>query len=279
MDNARFSGVQFIASGGFARVYRALDNWTHQIVAIKELISPTPDSLQRFERERELLTVHLNNPFVVNILDCDFNDPKPYLVLEYSVPGSLQKYVVNRRDWRRIAGWLLDVAFGLTIIHERGDLLRDIKPSKLLRFKRADGRDLIKIADFGLGQRSDNPCGEMTTSVFGTKGYIDPIAQVTGSFTAVSDVYSLGVTIRELSTGGSSFWNRVRGPAEFQALVASMTDSNVGNRPVAREIFEKVRAILQAPVPAVEEQISDGLGWLLAGTAIVIGACLLADGN
>ncbi len=280
MDNQRFSQVHFIASGGFARVYRAVDNWTGQIVAVKELINATPDLLLRFKRERDMLTIHRDNPFVVDILDSNFDGPNPYLVLEYSSLGSLQKYVTNRRDWRRISGWLFDISYGLTVIHERGDLIRDVKPSNLLRFKRADGSDLIKIADFGLGQRPDNPSGGMTTSVFGTKGYIDPIAQLTGNFAAVCDIYSLGITIRELATGSKSLRTSMPGPIEFQALIASMTDSNVENRPMAREVFERVQAILQAPAaPAVGGPKGNGLGWLLAGAAIVAGACLLADGD
>ena len=74
MDNQRFSQVQFIASGGFAEVYRAVDNWARRTVAIKELSNPTPDLLRRFMRERDMLTVHLNNPFVVDILGSDFAD-------------------------------------------------------------------------------------------------------------------------------------------------------------------------------------------------------------
>lgn len=278
MDTQRFSQVQFIASGGFAKVYRAVDNWTGRTVAVKELISTTPDLLRRFQRERDMLTVHRQNPFVVDILDSNFGVPIPYLVLEYASLGSLQEYVAHRRDWRRIAGWLFDIAYGLTMIHERGDLIRDVKPSNLLRFKRADGSDLIKIADFGVAQRPDNPFGGMTTSVFGTKGYIDPVAQRTGNFRAASDIHSLGVTMRELLTGSRSLWNAIPGPPEFRVLIASMTNPNVDNRPGAREILERVQAILQASsAPAVQESNGSGLGWVLLGAAALFGACLLAN--
>jgi serine/threonine protein kinase len=117
--------VQFIASGGFAKVHKAFDKWAGKIVAVKELINATPALLPRFKRERDMLTIHRNNPFVVDILDSNFDGQNPYLVLEYSSLGSLQKYVANRRDWRRISGWLFDIAYGLTLIHERGDLIRD----------------------------------------------------------------------------------------------------------------------------------------------------------
>jgi len=60
-----------------------------------------------------MLTIHRDNPFVVEILDSSLDGPEPYLVLEYSSLGSLQKYVTERRDWRRIAGWLFDIAYGL----------------------------------------------------------------------------------------------------------------------------------------------------------------------
>jgi serine/threonine protein kinase len=282
MNIGKYTLVEFIASGGFAKVYRAVNNYTRQTVAIKLLSNPTPELLPRFVRERDMLQIHANNPFVVKILDSNLAGPTPYLVLEYASLGSLQRYVTNRRDWRRIAGWLFDIAHGLTMIHERGDLIRDVKPSNLLRFKRPDGSDLIKIADFGLAQRPDNPFGMMTTSVFGTKGYIDPVAQRTGSFSAASDIHSLGVTMRELLTGyrNPNFWSTIPGPPEFKALIASMTDPNVDNRPTARETLARVQAILQAPpAPVVQQSAGQGLGWLLAGAAIVVGACLLASAD
>jgi serine/threonine protein kinase len=278
MNNQRFAQVQFIASGGFAKVYRAFDSWTQRTVAIKELSNPSPDLLQRFKRERDMLQIHADNPFVVNILDSVFEGSNPYIVLEYASLGSLHKYVVNRREWRRIAGWLFDVTYGLTIIHERGDFIRDIKPSNLLRFKRGCGSDLIKIADFGLAQRPDDFLGRMTTSVFGTKGYIDPVAQISGNFRAASDIYSLGITMRELLTGSRDVWNRIPGPREFQSLISSMTDPDVDKRPTAREAFQQIQTILCAPiVPQAEVPSSNGLGWLLAGAAVVVGACLLAN--
>ena len=187
-----------------------------------------------------MLTTHLNNPFVVDILGSDLTCTAPYIVLEYSELGSLQKYVANRRDWWRIAGWLHDISCGLTIIHERGDFIRDIKPSNLLRFTDANGSELIKIADFGLGQRPDNPSGPMTASPFGTVGYIDPIAQISQTFTPASDIYSLGVTARELLTGNKDLRNPIPGPPEFRALISSMTHFDLNRRPTARQIPQQI---------------------------------------
>jgi eukaryotic-like serine/threonine-protein kinase len=277
MNWGRYVQLEFIAAGGFANVYKAFDSWTSRAVAIKQLRDCTPDSLSRSERERDLLTIHLANPHVVDILDSCLSCPQPYLVLEYSSLGSLQPYVTKRRDWRRIAGWLRDISYGLTMVHERGDLVRDVKPSNLLRFQRADGSELIKIADFGLGQRPDDPRRQMTTSVFGTKGYIDPAAKASQTFSAASDIYSLGISMRELLTGVRGTWMWVPGPPKFRSLIVSMTDPNIGRRPMAREILERVDNILAtAPLPAVLKSPDNPLGALIAGAVVVGGLLVLA---
>lgn len=274
MINGRYQRLEFIARGGFADVYRATDLFTERTVAIKILRSPTPDSSRRFRRESAMLTAHLSNPFVVDILDSDLDCATPYIVLEYSEAGSLQKYVANRRPWDRIAGWLYCISYGLTIIHERGDLSRDIKPSNLLRFRDANRSEIIKIADFGLGQRPDNPSGPMTASALGTKGYIDPIAQMYQNFAPASDIYSLGITVRELLTGSKDLQKTILGPSEFQDLIWSMTHHDPNWRPTARQVCQQIDSILRAPANrTVANSGGNGLFWLLAGVG---GAIALA---
>jgi serine/threonine protein kinase len=99
----------------------------------------------------------------------------------------------------------------------------------------------VKIADFGLGQRSDSRSG--TTSPFGTDGYIDPVAQIAKTFTPASDIFSLGITMIEVLTGSRDLRNSIPGPPEFQALIRSMTafdpfakTFNVDCRPTARQL-------------------------------------------
>ncbi len=278
MNNERYWQMEFIAPGGSSDVYRAVDSWTGRIVAIKVLRNPTPDKIRRLQRESAMLTIHLHNPFVVDILDSDLDSAAPYLVLEYSELGSLQECVANPRDWWTIARWLYDIAYGLTIVHERGGFIRDIKPSNLLRFRDANGSGRIKTADFGLGQRPGSHSGPMTTSPFGTEGYIDPVAQITQKFTPASDIYSLGITTRELLTGSRDLRNLIPGPPDFQTLIASMTafnpfmkDFNVNSRPTARQVLHEIQSILQtAEAPAAPEFGGKGLWWGLGIAALAI---------
>jgi serine/threonine protein kinase len=239
-----------IGGGGFADVYKAVDWNAMKYVAVKELRDLFPENYRRFRRERDMLTKYKDNPYVVNILDSEVeNSERPYIVLEYSPYGSLQKYVTSRRDWKRVGGWLCDVARGLEIVHDNGDVHRDIKPSNLIQCRYE--REIIKLTDFGLAIRNDNPSGPMTCSPFGTEGYIDPVAKITGVLTTHSDIYSLGVTMRELLTGNreKSFWTTLPGPQEFRSLIDSMTERDVNKRPSARRIYETVEWLLTRPEP------------------------------
>jgi hypothetical protein len=79
-------------------------------------------------------------------------------------------------------------------------------------------------------------------------------------------------------TGSRMLWLRIPGPPEFRALIAPMTNSNVDNRPSAREILQRIEAILRAPqVQPVQEPGEKALGWLLLGAAVLFGVRLLAD--
>jgi serine/threonine protein kinase len=276
MSRGRYRQMEFVAPGASSDVYRAVDSWAEGIVAIKVLRNPTPDKICRLRREGEMYSEHLDNPYVVNILDSDLDCVAPYLVLEFAELGSLHECVARRRDWRTIAKWLYQITYGLTIVHEKGGIIRDIKPANLLRFRDANGGEVVKITDFGLGQRSDTRSG--TTSPFGTEGYIDPVAQIAKKFTPASDIFSLGITMIELLTGSRDLRNSIPGPPEFQALIRSMTafdpfakNFNVDRRPTARQICERMQFILEVPeVPEAPESGGNGLWWGLGIAAAVV---------
>lgn len=275
MNRGRYRQLQFIAPGASSDVFRAVDSWTEGVVAIKVLRNPTPDGIHRFRREGDMLAIHLDNPYVVNILDSDPDCAAPYHVLEYAELGSLHECVANRRDWRTIALWLYQITYGLTIVHEKGGIIRDIKPSNLLRFRDAKESEIVKIADFGLGQRSDTLSG--TTSPFGTEGYIDPVAQITQRFTPASDIFSLGITMMELLTGSRNLRDSIPGPPEFQSLIRSMAafdlfvkDFNSNRRPTARQICEQMQLILQAFEVGVSPEAGGNALWWGLGVAATL---------
>ena len=235
--------------GGYADVHKAKNLFTGQIVALKELRFPNGENRKRFKRESDLLTIYANSPYFPDlyqsVLECD----EPYLVMEYSSMGSLQQFVGNLTDWRRGARWLIDIAYALETMEQRGDLHRDLKPGNMLLYPRPGGGEIVKLIDFGLAHRPDNPSGPATNSVYGTKGYIDPVAEKTGVFFKQADIYSVGRTMRALFTGNpdGALFRMIPGPVEFRNLIESMMSLDIARRPTPRHIYQTAQGLLAVP--------------------------------
>ncbi|MDQ1639461.1 MAG: eukaryotic-like serine/threonine-protein kinase [Pyrinomonadaceae bacterium] len=269
-----------VGGGGYAEVFRACDTRTNMIVAIKILRDCCPGNVRRFERERAMLEAYKTNPYVINLLDADLNGETKFLVLEFSELGSLEQYITKQGHSKYVMRWMRHIIRALRPIHARGDWHRDIKPANLLLFKNSNGALFVKISDFGLGQRIDNPSGPMTHSPFGTKGYIDPVAQTTGIYNAASDMFSLGRTIRQLLTGeleGGVYPSDV--PIEMQLLLNEMTRMTRDRRPTAENAYHRLNEILEpkpAPLPQPIMQSIPKIpwGWILGGAALVLGSVI-----
>jgi serine/threonine protein kinase len=272
--------LEKIGSGGLADVYKVKHGLTGQIFAKKILRVPDKDNLVRFRRERDYYQEQVSNRHVIDVFDSKLEGPAPYLILAYSPLGSLQKFVSNREDWKRIAGWVCDIAIGLSPTHQRGGFHGDPKPSNFLRFPDKSGGEYVVIIDFGLGQRPKLASGPMTRSPRGTPEYMDPDLNNGGPYTWRHDIYALGVTMRELLTGSrtkSLFLPApLPGPLELGRLIDRMTGP-IYSRPTLSEIYRTLRSILNPiQVPALATQAS-GVGWLIVG--LVTAAVAYATSN
>ena len=119
------------------------------------------------------------------------------------VPGdsldSLLKHTppATRHDFVQLALRLAEVAWALSYAHGRGVIHRDIKPSNLLQTPNGP----MRIGDFGLVRVTDETGVTLTEEILGSPAYMSP-EQASGRFAVDgrSDLYSLGVTLYELTT-------------------------------------------------------------------------------
>lgn len=74
---------------------------------------------------------------------------------------------------------------------------RDIKPSNVM----LDASFNARLGDFGLARLVDHCRGAYTTTLAGTRGYMDPQCVVTSRASAETDVYSFGVVLLEVACG------------------------------------------------------------------------------
>lgn len=193
--------VQKVGQGGMGVVYQALDESLQRYVALK-VIHPAGGSAADTKQIQRLLQeaiaqARVNHPNVVHIYYVGREEKTPFFAMEL-VPGP------NLAD--RLKSGPLPFAAVVSIGEQMADALRhaadfdilhgDVKPSNILF---AD-RGAVKLSDFGLARRLSQ--GDQTPATFaGTPAYLSPEAAAGEPIDIRSDMYSLGITLFEMTFG------------------------------------------------------------------------------
>lgn len=215
-----------IGSGGMGTVYKAVrdDREFDQVVAVK-ILKPSLDAdriAARLKTERQILAT-LDHPNIARLIDGGSDaEGLPYLVMEYvdGVPPLeyCERHGLSIADRIRL---FLPICSAVHYAHQRMVIHRDVKPGNILIA--ADGTP--KLLDFGIATLLE-PDGHARASTLTadsgamlTVHYASP-EQITGeAITTSSDLYSLGVCLYELLTGGSPYPNTDRPvPALLRAV-------------------------------------------------------------
>ncbi|KAF8675881.1 hypothetical protein HU200_047375 [Digitaria exilis] len=133
-----------------------------------------------------------------------------YLVYPFFENGSLDWWLFNGgEERRRLLPWptrrriAVDVARALAYLHHkchRQILHLDVKPANIL----LDGGLRAHVSDFGVSMSIAQDLTSVDTRGRGTPGYMAPEISM-NKLSAMSDVYSYGMTILELVTGRRSY--------------------------------------------------------------------------
>lgn len=196
---AEYRLLRHLGSGGFGTVFLCSFDGEPSLRVVKILHQMGYDPERRFEREIRILQEASNDKFV-KILDFGVtHQGLKFYAMEYCPLGDIRKLVghVNVAfAWKVLS----DICFALEPFHTRGGFHRDIKPDNILISHDSTGIS-FKLSDFGLAQ-DNNTSSVFTNNAAGTLGYIAPEVIGGGPYTPASDIYSLGVALNELLTGG-----------------------------------------------------------------------------
>jgi serine/threonine-protein kinase len=216
-----FRVVREIGRGGMGRVYlgERADGQFEQRVAIKLIQHGTPGVLRRFVEERRILAL-LEHPGIARLVDGGLTGAGlPYFAMELVEGEPIDRYCESRdltldQRLELFAG----VCDAVGYAHQRLVIHRDLKPTNIL--VTADGQ--VKLLDFGIAKLlapSEREDLTRTGFLVMTPEYAAP-EQIRGApISTETDVYSLGVLLYLLLTGGRPYDLRGRSPAEIERIV------------------------------------------------------------
>jgi serine/threonine-protein kinase len=210
--DSRYRVMERLGHGGMGIVYKVEHQRMGKIAAMKVLhrdLATDREVVRRFRREAEAVS-KLTHPNAVQTFDFGTSDGAMYLVMEYVRGEDLG--VMLRRDgllsYKRAAPILIQVCGALAEAHELGIVHRDLKPENLLVHRTKEGRDHVKVLDFGLAKLSEHEENAEVTSrgsIVGTPYYMSP-EQIRGEpLDHRSDIYSFGAMMYRALTGEHPF--------------------------------------------------------------------------
>ncbi len=203
--------LEVLGRGGMGVVYLAEQESPRRTVALKVMVPAglAPQAARRFARETQVLA-RLQHPGIAQIFeagtDASRGDPRPWFAMELVDGVPIDDH--TRRagsSTREILELYLKVCDAVQHAHEKGVVHRDLKPANVL----VDAQGQPKVLDFGVARATDADL-QLTTLqteagvLVGTLPYMSP-EQLAGDSRAIdarSDVYSLGILLFELLTGG-----------------------------------------------------------------------------
>lgn len=193
--------VRQLGHGGMGAVYQALDESLQRYVALKVIRRRAHSSGDSAHTQRLLqeaiAQARVNHPNVIHIYYVGRDEGAPFFAMELVAGPTLeQRLQSGPLPFAEVIHLGLQLVSALQHVHKFDIVHGDIKPSNILL---ADAYT-VKVSDFGLARRmSQEPSNEI--GIAGSPNYLSPEAARGEPTDFRSDMYSLGVTLYEMTFG------------------------------------------------------------------------------
>ncbi|HZX31934.1 MAG TPA: serine/threonine-protein kinase, partial [Rhodocyclaceae bacterium] len=224
----RYQVEKELGKGAMGVVYLGRDPKINRIVAIKTMAlsqefdeDELADVKERFFREAETAG-RLNHPYIVTMYDAGEEHDLAYIAMEFLKGKDLAPYVKpdHLLPLPKVVSIVARVAEALDYAHQNSVVHRDIKPANIMYEPESDQ---VKVTDFGIARITDSSKTK-TGMVLGTPSYMSPEQLAGKKIDGRSDLFSLGVTLYQLSCGQLPFTGESMAQLMFKIANEAPTD-------------------------------------------------------
>ena len=266
--DGRWRVVRTLGAGGMGAVVEAEHTVLGGKRAALKLLHPDlardPDMAARFLREAQT-AARLRHPNVVSVEDV-LEDPKygPIMVMELLEGEPLDRLIPKGPlPLARARAIAEEALAALEAAHAAGIVHRDVKPGNFLLCRGGDGKERVKLLDFGIARTLEGSSLTAPGQFLGTRRYAAP-EQVSDSSSAdrAADLFSFGAVLFELFTARAfrsttmgapeGYVDRTLAAAAVPAPLADVVKRAIAREPGARfESAGALRAALRSAFDAV----------------------------
>ena len=246
-----YAVLEELGRGGMGVVYLAEDQRLRRRVALKVLppaVAANSTLRERLRREAQAAAT-ISHPCVAIVHALEDIDGQLLLVTEY-IPGRTLREEIARGALApaRALDIALDIASALSAAHDAGVIHRDLKPENILITQGG----AVKVVDFGIARVEGADAVRLTAdgALLGTPAYMAPEQLVGARVDVRADIYSAGVVLAEMITGGRGRGEGGRwtaeggGTASIRAPIAAIVARCLEPDPNAR--YGSARELAQA---------------------------------
>ncbi|GBC42211.2 kinase-like domain-containing protein [Rhizophagus irregularis DAOM 181602=DAOM 197198] len=221
----QFENIEFLAEGGFSKIYKAIWVEKHnnkcKTIALKKLNNSKDITLKDLNELEIFYDYHSRSSEIFGINEyfnfhnvCIINyygitqDPTTkdfMIIMDYYSSGDLRHYITNHfyYSWYKKLIMLISILNGLKYIHDANIIHRDFHSGNILY----NNATSAIICDLGISKSSI--AADNSGEIYGIIPYIAPEIFQGHKYTTASDIYSFGMIMWEFMTGRRPFWDQI----------------------------------------------------------------------
>ena len=252
----RYQIIEEIGKGGMGRVYKVQDTKIKEKIALKLIkpeIAKDKKTIERFNNELRLAR-KIRHKNVCQMFDLGEEKGTQFITMEYVSGEDLRNSI--RRFGQLPVGKSIAIANqiceGLAEAHRQGVVHRDLKSNNIM----IDNEGNVRIMDFGIARSLEAKGITGAGVMIGTPEYMSP-EQVEGKdVDQRSDIYSLGVILYEMVTGGVPF----EGDTPFTVGVKQKSETPQNPKEINSQIPDDLNNVILKCLEKEKEKRYQGVG-------------------